>query len=323
MNYEAFASDLPPERTITFRSAEENEEALLRMGVNQKMRQLRRGPFRSDLVERVTQTAGLFADRFSTACRMYLEPPRGMVGLLWLRSAAGPLLASGVDAANDKLLFLPKNTVVGLVLPDLAGSEAVGIPEDRFNEMLAAFCPECEPLERVSLIEGDTASLRTLSKTVLRLLREPGEDLHPERLSNLLAATFSWIDEATGRWQPEKLRVQSVHRRIARQTEEFIYEHYHDEVNLEDICRETGVGLRCLQRAIRAYFDVTITELLESVRMEAAHRDLSTLRLEESTVTQVALDNGFSHLGRFSVAFHQRFGEKPSELLARRSGQKS
>jgi len=57
--------------------------------------------------------------------------------------------------------------------------------------------------------------------------------------------------------------------------------------------------------------------------VEPAHHDLSTLRLEESTVTQVALDNGFSHLGRFSGAFHQCFGEKPSELLARRSGQKS
>jgi AraC-like DNA-binding protein len=137
----------------------------------------------------------------------------------------------------------------------------------------------------------------------------PGEDLHPERLSNLLAAAFSWIGESDGRWPPEKLQVQSVQRRIAKQVEEFICEHYRDAVHLEDICRETGVGLRCLQRAIRAYFDVTLTELLESVRMEAAHRDLSKLRLEESTVTQVALDNGFTHLGRFSVAFHQRFGE--------------
>ena len=81
--------------------------------------------------------------------------------------------------------------------------------------------------------------------------------------------------------------------------------------------------MRYLQRSIRTYFDVTITELLESIRMEAAHRDLSKLNPEESTVTRVALDSGFSHLGRFSVAHHQRFGEKPSEVLARRSGQKS
>jgi AraC-like DNA-binding protein len=323
MNYEAFASDLPPERTFTFRSAEENEETMLRMGVNQEMRQLRRGPFRSDLAVRATQTAELFADRFSTACRMYLEPPPGMVGLLWLRSTGAPLLASGVDAANDKLVFIPNSTGVDLVLPDLAGSEAVGIPEDRFTEIFAAICPDCAPLERVSIIEGDTARLRAQSRTVLSLLREPGEDLHPERLSNLLAATFGWIGGATGRWPPEKLWVQSAHRRTAKLAEEFICEHYRDAVHVEDICRETGVGIRYLQRSIRTYFDMTLTELLESVRMEAAHRDLSRLNPEESTVTRVALDNGFSHLGRFSVAHHQRYGAKPSEVLARRSGQKS
>jgi len=246
-----------------------------------------------------------------------------MVGLLWLRSDGAPLLASGVDAANDKLLFLPKSAVLGLVVPDLAGSEAVSVPEDRFNEMFAAICPDCAPLERVSIIEGNTASLRAQSRTVLSLLREPGEDLHPERISNLLAATIGWIGEATGRWPPEKLRVHSAQRQIARLAEEFIYEHYVDAVHVEDICRETGVGMRYLQRSIRTYFDVTFTELLESVRMEATHRDLSRLSPEKSTVTQVALDNGFSHLGRFSVGFHQRFGEKPSEVLARRSGQKS
>ena len=321
MNYEAFTSDLPPERVITFRSAEEYEETLLRMGVNQETRQLRRGLFRSDLVVRATRTAGLYAGRLSTACRLYLEPPPGMVGLIFLRSAGAPLLASGVDAANDKLLFLPKSTVVGLVLPDLAGSETITVPEDRFNEMFAAICPDRAPLKRLSITEGNTANLQTLRNTVLRLLREPGEDLHPERLSNLLAATCSWIGESDGQRSPEELRVHSVLRRIAKQAEEFICEHHHDAIYLEDICRETGVSLRSLQRSVRAYFDVTLTELLESVRMEAAHRDLSTLRLEESTVTQVALDNGFSHLGRFSVAFHQRFGEKPSELLARRPGQ--
>jgi AraC-like DNA-binding protein len=68
---------------------------------------------------------------------------------------------------------------------------------------------------------------------------------------------------------------------------------------------------------------VTVTELIESVRMNSAHRELSELRPEESTVTQVALDNGFSHLGRFSVAYRERYGETPSDRLAHLAGQKT
>ena len=323
MNYEELALDLPVERTMTFRSAEENEEFFLRMNVNQEMRQLRRGPFRSDLAFRTTQTADLYADRFSSACRMYLESPPGMIGLLWLRSTGAPLLASGVDAANDKLLFLPSSTVVGLVLPDLGGSEVISIPEGQFKKMMTTFCPGYELLENLTLFEGNTAELQALSRNILRMLAEPGEKLRPEWISNLLAATFGWIDDSTGQWPPDKIRDHPAHRQIAKKAEEYIYEHFRDAVHIEDICREARVGLRTLQRCVREYFDVTVTELVEGVRMEAAHRELSVLQPKDSTVTQVALDNGFSHLGRFSVAYRERYGETPSERLAHRQGQKS
>ena len=323
MNYETFAMDLPAERSISFRSAEENEEFLLRMNVNQEMRQLRRGPFRSDLAFRSAGTVDLYADRFSSACRMYLEPTPGMIGLLWLRSTGAPMLASGVDATNEKLLFLPRSTVVGLVLPDLGGSEVIGIPEDRFKKMLSTFCPNCGPLDKLTLFEGNTAELQALSLNILRMLAEPGEKLRPEWISNLLAATFSWIDDSTGQWPPDKIRDHPAHRQIAKKAEEYVCEHFRDAVHIEDICRETGTGLRTLQRCVREYFDVTITELVASVRMEAAHRELSVLQPEETTVTQVALDNGFSHLGRFSVTYHKRYGETPSSRLAHRQGQKS
>ena len=127
---------------------------------------------------------------------MHLEPPPGMIGLLWLRSTGAPLLASGVDAANEKLLFLPSGTVVGLVLPDLAGSEVIGIPEECFEDMLAAFRPECESPEKMTLFEGNTVDLLALRRNVLRMLSEPGEELPSEWLSNLLAATFGWMSAA-------------------------------------------------------------------------------------------------------------------------------
>jgi AraC-like DNA-binding protein len=40
----------------------------------------------------------------------------------------------------------------------------------------------------------------------------------------------------------------------------------------------------------------------------------------EESVTVIALHNGFTHLGRFSVAYHVRFGEMPSETLTAQPG---
>jgi transcriptional regulator GlxA family with amidase domain len=38
----------------------------------------------------------------------------------------------------------------------------------------------------------------------------------------------------------------------------------------------------------------------------------------ETSVTDIAMTWGFSHMGRFSVEYRKRFGESPSDTLKRR-----
>ena len=52
--------------------------------------------------------------------------------------------------------------------------------------------------------------------------------------------------------------------------------------------------------------------------LNAARLDLVADDSPLHTVTEIALDNGFTHLGRFSVNYRELFGESPSETLARR-----
>ena len=59
MNYEEFASDLPQQRMV-FTSAEEMEETFKRFGIEQPMRQLGRGAFRSALAATFTKHADFF-----------------------------------------------------------------------------------------------------------------------------------------------------------------------------------------------------------------------------------------------------------------------
>jgi AraC-like DNA-binding protein len=323
MSYQAFASDLPKDRTITFRSAEEVEETFLQLGVNQETRQLGRGRFRSELAASSTEQADLFADRYSKACRMYLAPPPGMVGLLFFRSANGRFLASGANVANDRLFFLPRGVVSGLVTPDLAGSEAIGIPEARFYEMAEVLCPTCTRLDRMAVMEGNTKQLYALKRSVLNLLKQSEEHLDQEEVSNLLVASIAWMGASNGQSHPESLRVYLVKRRIAKQAEEYIEENHANVIHMEDICGMTGVGVRTLQRCFRVYFDVTITEFIMNVRLQKAYRELVAAHSSQKTVTQIALRNGFSHLGRFSIAFRRHYGISPNEVLTLRAGQKS
>jgi transcriptional regulator GlxA family with amidase domain len=92
---------------------------------------------------------------------------------------------------------------------------------------------------------------------------------------------------------------------------------------MEDLCRATGVGARALQKSFRTYFDLTISEYVKAVRLDAAYRALAASHSSERSVTEIAGRQGFGHLGRFSVEYRERFGESPSTTLARRAPRRS
>jgi transcriptional regulator GlxA family with amidase domain len=56
-------------------------------------------------------------------------------------------------------------------------------------------------------------------------------------------------------------------------------------------------------------------EFLRSRRLELARTRL--LSSPESTVTEIALDCGFGHLGRFSIQYRAHFGEGPLQTRSR------
>ena len=317
MDYEKFSSDLSLEDCMVFNSAEENEEVMLSLGVNQQVRQLGKGKFQAHLATRTTEQAELFVDRYSTALSIYLEPPENMVGLLLPRSASGQFLASGKSVANNKLLFMPMGSGTDIVGPDLVGSEAIGIPQARFIELCETLCPtSCLPQD-LTAITGNTAQLHSFQQCVLSLVRNPEIDPGPEQLDNLIAEVIAWMGHSLNQCKHENISFNRSRIRVAKQAQEFIESNYYKAIKVEDICREIGIGVRTLQRCFREYFDLTISDYLKSVRLNSAHRELLALHISESTVSDVVMRNGFTHLGRFSVEFRERFGESPNHVLAR------
>lgn len=84
------------------------------------------------------------------------------------------------------------------------------------------------------------------------------------------------------------------------------------------IAMAAGVHGRTLQRAFRARFGVGVMEYVRDCRLDRARETLLVSDPAATTVTDVAVASGFSHLGRFAAAYARRFGELPSETLAKR-----
>jgi AraC-like DNA-binding protein len=100
--------------------------------------------------------------------------------------------------------------------------------------------------------------------------------------------------------------------------EEFIAANLAEALTPTLIARAAGMSVRALHYAFRQNRARTPGEFVRERRLDRA-RDLLA-DAASRTVTEVALDCGFNHMGDFSAAYRRRFGETPSQTLRRSSG---
>jgi AraC-like DNA-binding protein len=86
-------------------------------------------------------------------------------------------------------------------------------------------------------------------------------------------------------------------------------------VGMAELAAVTGMSERTLQQAFRRYRGCSPSGLSRDIRLDAARGAM--LASDGGGVTEVALDFGFAHFGRFARAYAARFGEKPSETVKR------
>lgn len=89
-------------------------------------------------------------------------------------------------------------------------------------------------------------------------------------------------------------------------------------MTVSQVCSQTGINERTLERAVRAKFDCTVQDLLRRRRMHEARRQLLYSGSDKSSVTQVSYSLGFHDGGRFARDYRRMFGEYPSETLQRK-----
>ena len=104
--------------------------------------------------------------------------------------------------------------------------------------------------------------------------------------------------------------------RYVRHVIDYIEAHAHEPITMADLSAVAGVSIRALQAAFRTHRGVTPKAFLQTRRIELARERLLSGAMN-LTVTQVAMDSGFAHLGRFSIAYRRTFGECPSDTLRR------
>ncbi|MDO9395823.1 MAG: AraC family transcriptional regulator [Herbiconiux sp.] len=116
--------------------------------------------------------------------------------------------------------------------------------------------------------------------------------------------------------EPRSQRPASTARAVRRATE-LIEAAPERPWRVAELAAEARVTVRQLQDAFQRERGAGPMEVLRRVRLEHTRKALLNASPTETTVSEIAVAWGFTHLGRFSGLYREAYQESPSQTLAR------
>ena len=190
--------------------------------------------------------------------------------------------------------------VIVRIDPRVAHSNALDDPNNRISSLQFSSTPW---LQQIHLILSSPAMLRTIADNP-----EVAEQTERLLTSLLKAAGSPFVVKRAG--------TDQIVSRDVRRAELFMKQRLTDAITLADLVRSSGVSARTLQSNFMRFRQVSPMQHLRNLRLDLA-RDRLAEQGRGSLISDIAMDCGFGHLGRFSIAYRQRFGETPSETMRR------
>jgi AraC-like DNA-binding protein/uncharacterized protein YutD len=90
----------------------------------------------------------------------------------------------------------------------------------------------------------------------------------------------------------------------------YMNHHYKDKIQLLDIANDVGMSVGHFCRFFKANFNITFGEYIINLRMREA---VKLLEETEKSISEIAMDTGFTDPNYFTTAFKKVFGSTPSK----------
>ncbi len=103
--------------------------------------------------------------------------------------------------------------------------------------------------------------------------------------------------------------------KLMQQAEEIILADINRPWTVYDLCMELHVSERTLRYGFHEHFGMAPIAYLKALRLNGVRRQLKASTADKTTVTNVAVQWGFWHMGQFAKDYKKMFDECPSETL--------
>lgn len=135
-------------------------------------------------------------------------------------------------------------------------------------------------------------------------------------LEEMLMLTLLSIQPSN--YHTESGRMAKVSPRQFKLAVDYIKQHLDTDIRLSDMAAAACCSVRSLTRAFHLACDTTPMQYLHGLRLQRVRAGLSNAKFDDRTISEIAYQWGFRHLGEFNRKYREAFGETPSETRAGR-----
>jgi AraC family ethanolamine operon transcriptional activator len=289
---------------------------------NRQYRQISPGLFRGRLLHTQTGSLGIIRNRWERSIHYQGVAPAGSIHLAITLAQTGEARWMGQRVAfNDLILQRPGMAAEYLSAP-LWDSVVFTIPEAELVQQIVEMT-HVDPWEIIvhgstRLIPHAAAQLRQAAMvffdTAARPLAKPATTSTLPQMANSMVKLVAGALVSSKPLRQEKISLNRQRRLITR-AEDYVAHLTDQPLRIGQLCHEIDVSERTLRNAFHNLTGTSPLTYLKAEQLNRAHRIFHDADPTETLVKQVAIANGFTHLGQFSRDYKQLFGELPSETL--------
>lgn len=261
-------------------------------------------------------------------CKLYAvgdKYPGFLTFTFILHEQGQPVIEDNRLVSAEYVFGYDPHRAANLVFPGNATHCAVHVRQDLFEAC-------AETMDRLDLntqfvasnhayIPESLPSLRAYLQQLYELLRQLSPLLHKPDFQQLILRDFLPLLISAFPIQQERLKspLKALRRsHLVKQANDYYMQTHIDQpLTLTDLCKALGTSARSLCYGFHEMFGMSPMSYLKILRLQSVHRALKLAEPSHKTVTEIASQFGFYHLGYFAHDYKKMFGELPSATLKR------
>ncbi|PSF35006.1 AraC family transcriptional regulator [Aphanothece hegewaldii CCALA 016] len=315
--------ELPPLiKSLSFHDIDEPADRMKRFNWSMEHRQLEGGAFEGELI--VAQFSGMQFARmtYNRGIRSGGNSPDGMIGIAVPLSVPQSLYWHGYSLSMNEALLQKRSQGVDFLRRGTFSLGLVTIDVDsllQVAELTERTKVESLVTGKTHLVQPDPIALKRFSLHLQNLFTmiqlQPQQVLKPEtQILIRQAFILLMLDLLDSNQNRLALRPSSRYQLI-KQAEGILMENLKCPITVYDLCTKLHVSERTLWYGFQECFGMPPMAYLKTQRLNKIRQQLKASTASQTTVTDVATQWGFWHMGQFAKDYKKMFGESPSETL--------